>query len=74
MFLRMKPGEEMDRHAYKVKLWLTSEGAWHHHLVNIMKESKSARPQSHGRGWISDRTAVTRDRLNYCLLNKTCAA
>lgn len=34
----------MDRHAYKVKLWLTSERAWHHHLVNIMKESKSAKP------------------------------
>lgn len=44
MFLRMKPREEMDRHAYKVKLWLTSERPWHHHLVNIMKEIKSAKP------------------------------
>lgn len=26
-------GEEMDRHAYKVKLQLTSKKAWHHHLT-----------------------------------------
>ena len=50
MFHRMKPGEEMDRYAYKVKLQLTSKKkkkrpGWHHHLaaVNIMKESEPAK-------------------------------
>lgn len=46
MFLRMKPGEEMNRYAYKVKLQLTSKKAWLHHLaaVNIMKARAPANP------------------------------
>lgn len=53
MFLRMKPAEEMDRYAYKVKLQLTSKKAWHHHLaaVNIMKESEPAKPGQTSVAW-----------------------
>lgn len=53
MFLRMKPGEEMDRYAYKVKLQLTSKRAWQHHLaaVNIMKESEPAKTGQTAVAW-----------------------
>ena len=73
MSLRMKPGEEMDRYAYKVKLQLMSKKAWHHHLaaVNIMKESKPAKPGQTTvawqtlavRRWLSDGLQAMHDRL-----------
>ena len=73
MFLRMKPRERTDRYAYKEKLQLTSKQAWQHHLaaVNIMKKrrpAKPARPQSHGRRWLSESLQVTRDRRSCRLL------
>lgn len=70
---RVKPREETARYTYKVKLQLTSKKAWHHHLaaVNIMKESKYAKPGQTTvawqtlvvRHWLLDGLQATRYRL-----------
>lgn len=80
-FLEWSPERKLTDMLTKVKLQLTSKKAWQHHLaaVNIMKESKLAkpgqtRPQSHVRRWLSDSLQATRDRLSCRVLTEICAA